>query len=82
MPATSTSERYAKLFGARSIPLKHLQVMVIPRLEQRLNCMITRKRFDLDLEELRPELAILRNAADEIRHSNKFKRVLKVSALG
>ena len=52
--------------------------MVIPRLEQRINCMITRRRFDLDLEELRPELAILRNATDEIYRSQKFKKVLQV----
>lgn len=40
--------------------------------------MITRRRFEMDLEEIRPELSILRNAADEIRQSLKFKQVLKV----
>lgn len=52
--------------------------MTIPRLEERLTCMITRRRFEMDLEEIRPELSILRNAADEIRGSAKFRAVLKV----
>lgn len=56
------------------------KMMAIPRLEERLTCMITRRRFEMDLEEMRPELAILRNAADEIRNSEKFKQVLKVNS--
>lgn len=55
-------------------------MMSIPRLEERLTCMITRRRFEMELEEIRPELSILRNAADEIRNSGKFVAVLKVSS--
>lgn len=40
--------------------------------------MITRRRFDMDLEELRPELAILRNATDELRASAKLREVLRI----
>ena len=32
----------------------------------------------MDLEELRPELSILRNATDELRASAKFKTVLQI----
>lgn len=32
----------------------------------------------MDLEELRPELSILRNATDELRASTKFKTVLQI----
>lgn len=39
---------------------------------------MTRRRFEMDLEELRPELSILRNATDELRASAKFKSVLQV----
>lgn len=57
------------------------QMMSIPRLEERLACMITRRRFEMELEEIRPELSILRNAADEVRSSEKFRLVLKVRLL-
>ena len=43
--------------------------------------MIIRQRFDLDLEEIRPELAILRNATTEIKQSQRFKKVLQVMLL-
>lgn len=52
--------------------------MSIPRLEERLTCMITRRRFEMDLEEIRPELSIFRNAASEIRNSEQLREVLKV----
>lgn len=41
--------------------------------------MLTRRKLDLDLEEIRPELAILRNATDEVRQSGNFRRCLEVS---
>lgn len=40
--------------------------------------MLTRRRFDMELEELRPELAILRNATDELRASTKLREVLRI----
>jgi diaphanous 1 len=51
--------------------------MTIPRLTERLESMIYRRKLDLDIEEIRPELNILRNACHEVRHSNKFKQVLQ-----
>jgi hypothetical protein len=56
------------------------QIMIIPRLSERLTCMTHRRRFEMDLEELRPELAVLRFAADELRTSVNFKKLLQVSA--
>lgn len=41
--------------------------------------MILRRRLDLDLADVRPELKIVRNAAWELRNSVKFKKVLQVS---
>lgn len=34
--------------------------------------------IDLDLAELRPELYIFRMAAQELRSSNRFKRILQI----
>lgn len=52
--------------------------MHIPRLEERLECMTYRRRLDLDITELRPELEMLHNAAHELRTSQKFKQILQV----
>jgi diaphanous 1 len=54
--------------------------MNIPRLGTRLECMIFRRRLELDVEELRPELDILRNASRQVRGSARFKGVLQVRA--
>jgi diaphanous 1 len=51
--------------------------MIIPRLSDRLECTIYRRKLDLEIEEIRPELNILRNASREVRHSNRFKHVLQ-----
>jgi diaphanous 1 len=40
--------------------------------------MLYRRKLDLDIAEIRPELNILRNASHELRTSSKFKRVLQV----
>jgi len=52
--------------------------MTIPRLSERLECMIYRRKLDLEIAEIRPELNILRNASYEVRHSDRFKQVLQV----
>lgn len=45
--------------------------------------MIYRRKFEMDLEELRPEMNLLRGAHDELRSSVPFRRVLAtVLALG
>lgn len=57
--------------------------MTIPRLSERLECMIYRRKLDLEIEEIRPELNILRNASQELRQSIAFKQVLQaVLAVG
>lgn len=33
----------------------------------------------MDLEEIRPDIAILRNATDELRNSSRFRYALAVS---
>lgn len=53
--------------------------MTIPRLSERLECMIFRRRLELEIEEIRPELNILRSASREVRSSIRFKGVLQVS---
>ncbi|KAJ4496810.1 formin homology 2 domain-containing protein [Lentinula lateritia] len=59
------------------------EIIIIPRLSERLECMLFRRRLDLELEELRPELNILRTACLQLRNSQKFKRVLNaVLAVG
>ena len=52
--------------------------MSIPRLSERLECMLYRRKLDLEIEEIRPELNILRNASQELRNSSKFKQILQV----
>lgn len=59
------------------------QIIVIPRFAERLSCMIYRRRFEMDLEELKPEINLLRGAHNELRSSMPFRRVLStVLALG
>lgn len=53
--------------------------MTIPRLSDRLQCMQYRRRLELEIEEIRPDLNILRNASRELRSSLKFKQILQVS---
>ena len=53
--------------------------MVIPRLSDRLTSMLYRRRLEMEQEELKPELNILRGAADELRRSQKFRKLLAVS---
>lgn len=62
-----------------SPPDQYLVTMCsIPRLSQRMTCMLTRRRFEMDLEEIRPDIAILRNATDELRASQCFRHALAV----
>ncbi|OBZ70103.1 Formin-like protein 6 [Grifola frondosa] len=51
--------------------------MTVPRLSERLECMLYRRKLELEIEEIRPELNIVRNASRELRSSIKFKRVLQ-----
>ena len=55
------------------------EVMAIPRLPQRLDCMLYRRKLEVEIEEIRPELNIVRNASRELRSSPKFRAVLQVN---
>ncbi|KAK4055124.1 hypothetical protein OIV83_000404 [Microbotryomycetes sp. JL201] len=48
----------------------------IPRLRERLQCMIFRRRMELDMEELKPELLVLRAACAELQSDDKIRRFL------
>ena len=52
--------------------------MIIPRLPERMECMLYRRKLELDIAEVRPELDIVHNAAKELRTSTRFKAVLQV----
>jgi diaphanous 1 len=52
--------------------------MTIPRLSERLDCILYRRKLDLDVEEIRPDLNTLRNVCHELRSSTRFKQVLQV----
>ena len=54
--------------------------MTIPRLSERLECMLYRRKLELDMEEIRPELDMVHRASRELKASNRFKQVLQVSA--
>ncbi|KAL8283496.1 hypothetical protein RQP46_005599 [Phenoliferia psychrophenolica] len=59
------------------------EMMVIPRLGERLSSMLYRRRLEMEQEELKPEVNILRSAADELKNSVKFKKLLStVLSLG
>ncbi|KIK96072.1 hypothetical protein PAXRUDRAFT_32637 [Paxillus rubicundulus Ve08.2h10] len=80
LPTTEEMNRI-KDFGdvsklAKSDQYLH-EIMSIPRLPQRLECMIFRQRFELDVEEIRPDLKTIRDACRELRSSQMFKRTLQ-----
>lgn len=53
------------------------QTLGIPRLQQRLTAMVYMRKFELDLEELKPDLKVLKDAASEIKGCGKFRSVLQ-----
>ena len=40
--------------------------------------MVFRRKVELDIEEVRPDLDIVRSASKELRGSERFRNVLKV----
>jgi hypothetical protein len=52
-------------------------IMTIPRLPQRLECMIYRQKLELEIEEIRPDLKIIHDACKELRASARFKLTLR-----
>jgi hypothetical protein len=55
------------------------QIVVIPRLKQRIEVMLLCRRFDIQLAEILPDLGILKSAAVEIKSSTRLRDVLAVS---
>lgn len=53
------------------------EIISIPRLSERIACMLYRRRLELDIEETRPELDIVRHAMKELKASSRFRQVLK-----
>ncbi|KAH9816938.1 hypothetical protein DFH28DRAFT_846931, partial [Melampsora americana] len=53
-----------------------IKVMDIPRLQHRLTAMIYRRRFEHEIDELGPELGVLRRATIEIKSSSKLKKIM------
>lgn len=52
-------------------------IMTIPRLPQRLECMIYRQKLELEIEEIRPDLKTVHDACKELRASVRFKLTLR-----
>lgn len=52
--------------------------MNIPRLSERLECMAYRRKLELELAEVKPDLDMVRNAGAEVRNSERLKKVLSV----
>ncbi|KAG2105124.1 uncharacterized protein F5147DRAFT_245959 [Suillus discolor] len=52
-------------------------IMTIPRLPQRLECMIYRQKLELEIEEIRPDLKMVHDACKELRVSARFKLTLR-----
>ncbi|GAA6035972.1 hypothetical protein JCM8097_005193 [Rhodosporidiobolus ruineniae] len=60
-----------------------LEMAQVPRLSERLAAMVYRRKLDMDMEELKPDLSILRKAAEELKASTKFRKLLQtVLAIG
>ncbi|EGG05616.1 uncharacterized protein MELLADRAFT_64018 [Melampsora larici-populina 98AG31] len=53
-----------------------MKVMDIPRLQHRLTTMIYRRRFVDEINDLGPELGVLRSATAEVQRSSKLKRIM------
>jgi len=53
------------------------EIMTIPYLSARLTSMIFRRTLSLEVEGIRPELAILRNATLELKRSTRLRTILQ-----
>ncbi|KAF9969444.1 hypothetical protein BGZ73_008202, partial [Actinomortierella ambigua] len=53
------------------------EIYDIPRLSERLTAMIYRRRLEIEVAELTPEMEVLRSIIQELRASTKLKRLLK-----
>ncbi|KAI8360387.1 hypothetical protein B0O80DRAFT_203131 [Mortierella sp. GBAus27b] len=53
------------------------QIVDIPRLSERLGAMIFRRRLEMDVSELKPEMDVLRQTIEELHNSSRLKGLLK-----
>jgi hypothetical protein len=56
--------------------------MGIPRLKERFDAMVFRRRFELSLAEVMPDLGILHSAILELKSSERLRSVLQVWCTG
>ncbi|WWD06090.1 hypothetical protein V865_004175 [Kwoniella europaea PYCC6329] len=54
------------------------EISSIPNLKLRLETMVLRRKFEMMLNEIMPDLMILKNVVKELRGSNRLREVLKV----
>lgn len=57
------------------------EIMDIPRLSERLLSMIFRRRLEIEVSELKPELDVLRWTIEELKSSRKLRSLLKTILL-
>ncbi|KAF7355637.1 Formin-like protein 6 [Mycena sanguinolenta] len=53
------------------------EIMTIPRLAERMKCMVFRRKFEMDIMEYRPQLNFIHLACKELRHATRFQHVLQ-----
>lgn len=54
------------------------EILKIPRLQERLSCMIYRRRLELEIIEAQPDLSVLHDTAVELCTSDRLRRLLQV----
>ncbi|KAG0339662.1 hypothetical protein BG004_006719 [Podila humilis] len=57
------------------------EILDIPRLSERLAAMIFRRRLEIEVSELKPELDVLRWTIEELKNSMKLRSLLKTILL-
>ncbi|KAF9896366.1 hypothetical protein BX616_007596, partial [Lobosporangium transversale] len=53
------------------------EIIDIPRLSERVTAMIFRRRLEIEVGELKPEMDVLRLTIDELQNSKRLKSLLK-----
>ncbi|GAB5587938.1 hypothetical protein Unana1_02838 [Umbelopsis nana] len=56
-------------------------IMFIPRLSDRMACMILRRRFRQEMKETLPDIRTIRQATAELKSASKFKKLLQIILL-
>lgn len=54
-----------------------LQIKLVPRISQRLQCWILKKRFFIECDEVAPDISNILATTAEVKTSSKFKNLLK-----